>query len=171
MHQRPHILSPFAHTSVRICSPINSFVGLSKTPGKTSQIIARFVKLDEWIVMPNHLHGIIIITETICRDLEYESTTSPHKDILISDASFLRSASPGSLGVIIGNFKSVVTRRINRMRKSQGGKVWQRGYYERIVRNDRELNAIRQYISDNPQLWSEYRENLDNVIQRMDQMR
>ena len=132
---------------------------------------ARFVKLDEWIVMPNHLHGIIIITETICRDVEYESTTSPDKDILISDASFLRSASAGSLGVIIGNFKSVVTRRINRIRKSQGGKVWQRGYYERIVRNNRELNAIRQYICDNPQRRSEDRENLDNVIHRMDQMR
>ena len=132
---------------------------------------ARFVKLDEWIVMPNHLHGIIIITETICRDVEYESTTSPDKDILISDASSLRSAPAGSLGVIIGNFKSVVTRRINRIRKSQGGKAWQRGYYERIVRNDRELNAIRQYICDNPQRWSEDREDLDNVIHRMDQMR
>ena len=131
---------------------------------------ARFVKLDEWIVMPNHMHGIIIITETICRDVKYETKTSPDKDILISDASSLRSAPAGSLGVLIGNFKSVVTRRINRIRKSQGAKVWQRGYYERIVRNERELNAIRQYIRENPRRWSEDRENLDNIINRMDQM-
>ncbi len=58
----------------------NSWQNISDHPD------ARFVKLDEWIVMPNHLHGIIIITETICRDVEYESTTSPAKDILISDA-------------------------------------------------------------------------------------
>ena len=132
---------------------------------------SRFVKLDEWIVMPNHLHGIIIITETICRDVGYETTTSPDKDILVSDASSLRSAPAGSLGVLIGNFKSVVTRRINRIRKSQGAKVWQRGYYERIVRNERELNAIRQYIRENPWRWSEDRENLDNIIHRMERMR
>ena len=50
----------------------------------------------------------------------------------------------------------------------RSGRVWQRGYYERIVRNERQLNAIRQYIADNPRRWAEDRDNLDGLIERMD---
>ncbi|MEE8392034.1 MAG: transposase, partial [Anaerolineae bacterium] len=73
--------------------------------------------------------------------------------------------SSGSLGAIVGNFKSVATRRINRMRKTPGIPVWQRNYYarctasHRIIRNERELNAIRQYIYDNPAHWLNDAEN------------
>jgi REP element-mobilizing transposase RayT len=67
----------------------------------------------------------------------------------------------GSLGAIVGNFKSVTARRINRIRKSAGTPVWQRNYYERVIRNEREWNAIRQYIRDNPAHWAEDRENPD----------
>ena len=73
----------------------------------------------------------------------------------------------GSLGLIIGQFKSVVTRRHNHAHETSGLKVWQRGYYERIVRNERELNAIRQYILDNPARWAEDRDNLDVLLERM----
>ena len=48
-----------------------------------------------------------------------------------------------------------------------GGKVWQRGYYERIVRNEREQNAIRRYIRANPSRWAEDRENLDTLIAKI----
>ena len=66
---------------------------------------------------------------------------------------------PGSLGAIVGNFKSVTTRRVNRMRKTPGTSLWQRNYYERIIRNERELNRIRQYIYDNPARWLDEAEN------------
>ena len=65
---------------------------------------------------------------------------------------------PGSVGAIIGNFKSITTRRINKLRHTPGAAVWQRNYYERIIRNERELNAIRQYILDNPKNWLKDRE-------------
>jgi REP element-mobilizing transposase RayT len=56
----------------------------------------------------------------------------------------------GSLGAIIGQFKSVTTKRINQTRNTPGAPVWQRNYYEHIIRNDSDLHAIRQYISSNP---------------------
>ena len=74
---------------------------------------------------------------------------------------------PGSIGAIVGNFKSLVTRRINNLRRTPGGRVWQRGYYDRIVRNERALNAIRQYVRDNPARWAEDRDNLDVLLSNM----
>jgi hypothetical protein len=67
---------------------------------------------------------------------------------------------PGSLGAIVGNLKSVTTRRVNRIRHTPGARVWQRNYYERIVRDAQALRRIRQYIHDNPARWREDIENL-----------
>ena len=74
---------------------------------------------------------------------------------------------PKSLGTIIGTYKSGVTRRINALRKTSGHRVWQRGYYEHIVRNDRELERIRVYIRENPARWAEDRDDLDRLVARM----
>ncbi len=74
----------------------------------------------------------------------------------------------GSIGAIVGNLKSLTARRINNLRHTPGAAVWQRGYYDRIVRNDRELDAIRQYIQNNPQRWADDRENLDNLLNKME---
>jgi putative transposase len=113
---------------------------------------ARHVQLDEWIVMPNHLHGLLLLTL-----LEGDETAPPPE----------KGPRPRSLPSIVGSFKSSVTRRINRLANTPGRKIWQRGYYERIVRNERELNAIRRYIQANPARWVEDRENLDSLVARM----
>ncbi len=101
------------------------------------------VELDAWVVMPDHIHGIIVIT-----------TTLPSGD---KTAPAERPTGPpsGSLGAIIGNFKSITARRINRLRKTPGKPIWQRNYYEHIIRDERALKAIRQYIHDNPARWIE----------------
>lgn len=65
----------------------------------------------------------------------------------------------GSLGAIVGQFKSACTKRINRARQTPGAPVWQRNYYERIVRNHRELTAARRYIRRNPANWHADAEN------------
>ena len=65
---------------------------------------------------------------------------------------------PASLGAIVQNFKSVSTRFINQARQVSGVHVWQRNYYEHIIRDDREWERIRQYIHDNPVCWEEDRE-------------
>jgi putative transposase len=117
------------------------------------------VTLDEWIVMPNHIHGILVINNTA---VQHQPPPTP-----LPIASPLRSAPAGSLGALVGQYKSGVTRRINNLRHTPGGRIWQRGYYERLIRNEREWNATRQYIRDNPARWAEDRENLDRLLSRM----
>jgi REP element-mobilizing transposase RayT len=127
------------------------------------------VRLDAWVVMPNHVHGIVVITDDPRRG-EASRATDSHAEpvpeqmrrsfdeMASGDASPLPSrasgVAAGSLGAIIGNFKSVTARRINRLRRTPGLPVWQRNYYEHVVRNERALQAIRQYIADNPDRWA-----------------
>ncbi len=98
------------------------------------------VDLDEWIVMPNHLHGIIVITDDGRRG---GSRTAPTRTVI--------KRKP--LGRLIGAFKTVSIQRINAIRNTPGARVWQRNYYEHIVRNEDELNKIREYIGTNPLRW------------------
>jgi REP element-mobilizing transposase RayT len=118
---------------------------------------AQRVDVDEFCIMPNHTHGILIQTQDLALPANEQAP----------DESVFQNALAGSLGAIVGNYKSLVTRRINNLRHSQGSKVWQRGYYERIIRNERELNATRQYIRDNPIRWAEDRDNLDRLLTKM----
>jgi REP element-mobilizing transposase RayT len=59
------------------------------------------------------------------------------------------------LGAIIQNFKSITTRKINQQRGTPGKQIWQRNDYEHIVRNEADLERIRQYIAGNPLRWSQ----------------
>jgi len=93
-----------------------------------------YVGLGEWVVMPNHLHGIIILTEPDGRGGSRTAPTQNRK----------------SLGRLIGAFKTVSTKRLNVIRHTPGESVWQRNYYEHIVRDEESLARIRQYIIDNP---------------------
>jgi len=121
--------------------------------------------LDTYVIMPNHIHGIIVITDAIGRGEASPGDPLPTNRIatagndsaptgITRDASPLHGPSPGSLGAIVGNFKSVTARRINRLRHTPGAPVWQRNYYEHIVRTEEALQAIRQYIVDNPLRWA-----------------
>ncbi len=71
---------------------------------------------------------------------------------------------PGSLGAIVRSYKSAVTREINRLRQTPGAPVWQRSYYDHIIRNEHALNAIRGYIWLNPARWAADRENPESVL-------
>jgi REP element-mobilizing transposase RayT len=103
-----------------------------------------YVKLDTWILMPDHLHGIInIIKQNDMCDCRGGSRTAPTPGIV----------KPKPLGRIIGAFKTVSTKHINDLHKTNELQLWQRGYYDRIIRNDGELYAIRRYIIDNPLHW------------------
>ncbi len=107
------------------------------------------VELDEFVMMPNHMHGIILITVDVgAKHLQIAANASP-----------LHGTQSGSLGAIIQNFKSVSTRKINQLREPRGVTIWQRNYFEHIIRNDKELNSIRDYIAANPARWEEDKEN------------
>ena len=110
------------------------------------------INLDSFQVMPNHLHAIVIFDEEVSSKL----TVGAH-----SRAPFSRQ--PKSLGSLVAGFKSATTKRINQLRGTPGTPVWQRNYYERVIRNEREMDATRQYIVDNPAKWAEDAENPGNL--------
>ena len=72
-------------------------------------------------------------------------------------------AVPCALPTVIGSFKSAVTKRINENRDAAGEPVWQRNYYEHIIRSEKSLNHIRLYIADNPKQWAVDRDNVNAV--------
>jgi putative transposase len=162
------------------------------------------LQLDGFVVMPNHIHGILILTptenptprmgaalgnprshstgtfcpnatpgsdsvkpqpETVSPDwnqgsialpLESEPGVTFGREMGADGVGGLPNVAPlraGSLGAIVLNFKSVTTRRINQMRKMTSVPVWQRNYYERIIRDDQALEQIRAYIHNNPRSW------------------
>jgi REP element-mobilizing transposase RayT len=119
------------------------------------------VELDAFVIMPNHVHGIIMITEP-CKG---EASVPPHssEEQRGSDASPLRQppngTQPGSLSAIVQNFKSISTRRMNAACGAPGRPLWLRNYYEHVVRNEAELMAIREYIQGNPARWDDDENN------------
>ncbi len=103
---------------------------------KTKQLRGN-IDLDYYVIMPNHFHGIIII----------ESTAGATHRVARTKAELKAN----SLGSIIGQFKSVVTKRI----RASGLEnfQWQRNYYEHIIRNEKDLFNISKYIELNPLKW------------------
>ena len=111
------------------------------------------VGLDAWIVMPDHVHGIIEIRRGEAFGIPPELT----EQVLLPNASPLRTpprgTAPGSVAAIIQNYKSISARRINRWRGTPSSTVWQRNYYEHVVRDEENLGRIREYILANPAAW------------------
>jgi REP element-mobilizing transposase RayT len=105
-----------------------------------------FGLLDAMAIMPNHVHGVIIVPGrgTACRAPTTEQFGKP---------------AVGSVPTIVRSYKSSITRRINLLRGAPDMPVWQRGYHEHIVRNEQELTAIREYILGNPAQWDEDENN------------
>jgi putative transposase len=95
------------------------------------------IELDAYVVMPNHIHGILWF-------LNDEPETAKKRP---------------SLGTVPGSFKSAVTRAINESTGMRGALVWQRNYFEHIIRDDDSLSSIREYIQENPARWAHDAEN------------
>lgn len=124
-----------------------------------SPSIRQEIEMDAFVIMPNHVHGIVIIAPP-----EAPRPITPHGyDIRVGThgrASPQRRVEAGrplrpprSLESFVAGFKSSVTKRLNRYCGTPGAKVWQGRFYERIVRNEREWRAIRKYIHQNPARW------------------
>ncbi|HBY18700.1 MAG TPA: transposase [Candidatus Marinimicrobia bacterium] len=120
------------------------------------------VALDEFVAMPNHVHGVIVIVENVgarhvgaryvgARYVGARHAVPPHN----SNQCIEQFGKPvrGSIPTIIRSFKSAVTKQINEIRQTPGMPVWQRNYWEHIIRDEHELNRIRQYIRNNPMNW------------------
>ena len=106
---------------------------------------------DEFVVMPNHIHGIIWITGNDGRGTARRAPTLER----------FGSPTAGSLPTIVRAYKSAVTKRINILRGTPGESVFQRNYYEHIIGTEREYERIAEYIANNPLNWSRDEERID----------
>jgi REP element-mobilizing transposase RayT len=113
--------------------------------------LRREVELDAFVVMPNHFHGIVVFANVGAQGLAPLQTPPP---------TLYRPAK--SLGSLVGGFKAAVTKRINQLRDTPQAPVWQRSYYDRIIRDVKSLNLARHYIEHNPVRWAEDQENPQN---------
>jgi REP element-mobilizing transposase RayT len=112
--------------------------------------------------MPNHLHGIIfILPPTAVTDAGVSKGAVAGKGEIVGKGAVTAPQRP-TLGQIIAYAKYQSTKRINILRGTPAVRVWQRNYYEHIIRNDADLRRIREYIANNPLKWELDQLHLDN---------
>jgi putative transposase len=136
------------------------------------------VELDEFVVMPNHIHGIIVLTDSgrgtlqcalvgaNCNSPQAKSHNNPSNNGAYIDMPLQKTkfCSPSkTIGTIIRGFKSAATKRINEVRSTPGIPIWQRGYYEHIIRNEKDLENTRKYIANNPLQWPFDNDDPENI--------
>jgi len=131
---------------------------------KTPEIRSN-VQLDEFVVMPNHVHGIIVITNDVSHTPDDQRDT-PHNQRDTRGDTFggvcdtfggvcdtpLRSPS-NTVGAIVRGYKSAVTKQLNQMGFAES--IWQRNYWENIIRDDQSYQRIATYIINNPMNWND----------------
>ena len=167
---------------------LNEFGKIVYEEVKNIWIFRENVILDEFIIMPNHIHMIIIIENNKCRDVSLKrlwedienSTNAPNWDVLDWDVSAKRlyesdkfnnnhfsniSPKKGTIGNVIKLFKWYTKKKINQLwDQTHIYFSWQWNYYERIIRNEIELQKTRKYILDNPLQWEFDKDNTENLF-------
>jgi putative transposase len=121
--------------------------------------------------MPNHVHMIMFLSneetayeKEVARAHEVGAhSCAPLQDKQLPQNKRIPLRKPRSLGTFISGFKATTTRCVNDLRKTPGARLWQRNYYEHIIRNEEDLNNIRKYIQENPARWEMDKENPKNL--------
>jgi len=157
---REHLFGAVVEGEMRL----NAWGKIAREEWFTTARLRPYVRLDEreFVVMPNHVHGIIWIVDDDGDNVGGNTTVGAQRRCAPTVATTTIQSinvAPGSLGAIVRAFKSAVTQRINAARGTPGAPVWQRNYYERIVRDETALANIRAYILANPLRWTGDREN------------
>lgn len=127
----------------------------------------KFIELGVYVIMPNHFHAIIVFVDHAGTIRPGTTDAVPGKAHLHInapdgiDGSPLppHGPAPASLGAMIGQFKSRVTKRLWKIPALAGTPIWQRNYYEHIIRNEDEAKRIHLYIESNPARWDDDDEN------------
>ena len=139
---------------------LNEFGDIAEAEWIKSEEIRKEIKMDEYMIMPNHIHGIV---EIIAGANVGANGRSPVQDNLPvgnkSPVGQCKRANPipkmqsGSISSLISGFKSSVTKKINKIRSMPREKMWQRNYWEHIIRDENEYYRISEYIKNNPLKW------------------
>jgi REP element-mobilizing transposase RayT len=122
------------------------------------------IQLDAFAVMPNHVHGVIVIVGAGSPRPYWVEMHPMGPALLGNEAGTVNKYISNqhkkvTLGQIIGYYKFQSTKAVNELRKTSGQPVWQRSYYKHVLRDDASLNRIREYIFNNPLLWEIDKEN------------
>jgi len=131
---------------------LNSLGNIVDDEWHRTAILRRHMSLDAFVIMPNHVHGIICLNG------------EEGKARLAPTTGRFRQPVADSLGAIVGAFKSASTKRINDSRGTRGTALWQRNYFEQVIRNEQELNGVREYIAVNPARWAEDTNNPNRIV-------
>ena len=136
---------------------LNNLGELVKEEWLKSAEIRKEIKLGEFVIMPNHFHGIVIIDRNAGTINLGANGRSPlqkiHHSSEIQSSKQPISMKPKSLSSLIAGFKSATTKKINMIRETPQNPVWQRNYYDNIIINDESLDKIREYVQNNPLSW------------------
>jgi putative transposase len=128
------------------------------------------VILDEYVIMPNHVHGLFEISRNSPESDDFQSDSRRGVACYAPTGSRERysqiSPTPESLGTIIRSFKSAVTKRANELYNTPSAPFWQRNYYEHGIRTDQTCDRLRDYIKQNPFMWHEDEENPKNLAKQ-----
>jgi putative transposase len=122
------------------------------------------LQLDEFIVMPNHVHGIVVLTNVGAQFIAPVRNATAENQGTSNQGAINRAPTKNNgmntVGEIVRAFKARCTHAVNSLRNMPGVPLWQRNYYEHVIRDEPELHAIREYIRYNPLKWEEDEENL-----------
>ncbi|GAB4545817.1 MAG: transposase [Anaerolineales bacterium] len=126
----------------------------------------KYLELGAYVVMPNHVHCILIFRDHIGATRQGATDALAGKALsqtIISDgidgSPLPCGPKPASLGAIMSQFKSRATKRLWKIPSLKNMPIWQRNYYERIIRNESEMDRISRYIESNPTRWADDDEN------------
>ncbi|MDO8670444.1 MAG: hypothetical protein Q7O66_03325 [Dehalococcoidia bacterium] len=151
---------------------LNRYGDIVREEWERSALIRTEIQLDEFVVMPNHLHGIVMISSPADRQpneitSSYEPVARPEgpqnkamtantvgatgrTPLPVNRPTGMR---PRSLGSLVTGFQSASTKRINTLRGTPGTTIWQRNYYEHVIRNEQSLQELRSYVETNGLRW------------------
>ena len=148
-HHHLHLFGEIINGEMKL----NEFGGIVKDEWEMSEKIRDEIKLHEYVIMPNHFHAIVEIVP-----VGANGRSPVHCDMPVycdtPQMCKMPKMQSKSIGSLIAGYKSSVTTKINIISKAPGKKLWQRNYWEHIVRNSNELIRIREYIINNPKTWN-----------------
>lgn len=119
------------------------------------------VELDAFVIMPNHVHGILVFQDDAGVGTGHAGTRTAFTTV----GAGLKPSPTRRHGLpeVVRAFKTFSARRVNALRRASGSPLWQRSYYEHIIRDERSLGRIREYVMGNPARWDADRENLSRT--------
>lgn len=151
-YDRECLFGEIAHDEMAL----NAFGEIARTEWLKSSEIRAEIRLGAFVIMPNHFHGIVqVIDAGRGKDRRGDRPVAPTKGAPTPRVNPTPGPKSKSIGAMVGGYKSAVTTRINTLRNNPGAPVWQRNYYEHIIRDEADYNRIVEYIAHNPQRWAE----------------